>query len=470
MPYSAVRASKYRHVFGKNLKKDECYEDIRISKSSWDSTFSAVNGKFLAIIVEGGAGSFLVWSLDGTGRIKPDAPKVEGHKMQVQDIAWCPHNENVIASASEDCHVKVWQIPDGGLTGAMSEPIVDLVQHTRGVRMISWHPSAQNVLMSGGSDCQVIIWNVGTGEALNVFSLPEIMYHGGWNWNGSEVLFTCKDKKLRICDPRKGEVKEEGTPHDGMKPTQAVFTKNGLIFTTGFTKQSERQYSLRKRGKLDDPLCIENIDVSNGVMFPMYDPDTDLVYLCGKGDNVIRYFEISDEAPYVHYVNTYQGDQGQRGIAMGPKTSCDVSINETAKFYRTNNKGFCQVISFTVPRKSEIFQADLYPDTQSGAPALTADEWWSGKDKDPILMQVTEEMGKGGKKQSEELVVERAKPNILNQSQVGRVSARASAGAGATADQMSKMEKKVAEMEIEMTKLKAKVAEYETRIKKLEGK
>ena len=150
-----------------------------------------------------------MWPLDNTGRIKADAPKVEGHRMQVQDISWCPHNENVIASASEDCHEKLWQIPDEGLTGAMSEPIVDLVQHTRGVRMISWPPSAQNILKSGGSDCQVIIWNVGTGEALNVFSLPEIMYHGGWNWNGSEVLFTCKDKKLRICDPRKGEVKEE---------------------------------------------------------------------------------------------------------------------------------------------------------------------------------------------------------------------------------------------------------------------
>jgi WD40 repeat protein len=32
---------------------------------------------------------------------------VGGHKGPVLDIAWCPHNDNVIASGSEDCVVKV---------------------------------------------------------------------------------------------------------------------------------------------------------------------------------------------------------------------------------------------------------------------------------------------------------------------------------------------------------------------------
>ena len=48
------------------------------------------------------------------------------------------------------------------------------------------------------------------------------------------------------------------------------------------------------------------LDTSNGVMFPIYDPDTNLVYLCGKGDSVIRYFEITPEPPFVHYINTFQ--------------------------------------------------------------------------------------------------------------------------------------------------------------------
>lgn len=41
---------------------------------------------------------------------------VGGHKGPVLNIAWCPHNDNVIASGSEDCVVKVWQIPDSGIS------------------------------------------------------------------------------------------------------------------------------------------------------------------------------------------------------------------------------------------------------------------------------------------------------------------------------------------------------------------
>jgi coronin-1B/1C/6 len=50
----------------------------------------------------------------------------------------------------------------------------------------------------------VVIWNVGTGEALNVFTLPDLVFSGSWNWDGSEVLFTCKDRKIRRVNPRSG--------------------------------------------------------------------------------------------------------------------------------------------------------------------------------------------------------------------------------------------------------------------------
>lgn len=44
-----------------------------------------------------------------------------------------------------------------------------------------------------------------------------------------------------------------------------------------------------------------------------------------------------------------------------------------------NQGGYCEPISFTVPRKSELYQDDIYPDTFSGEPSLTADEWFSEK-------------------------------------------------------------------------------------------
>ena len=61
-----VRASKYRHVAGHGTsKKEECYDDIKVSKISWDSPFCAVNPKFLAVIIDSaGGGSFIVIPLE----------------------------------------------------------------------------------------------------------------------------------------------------------------------------------------------------------------------------------------------------------------------------------------------------------------------------------------------------------------------------------------------------------------------
>ena len=53
---------------------------------------------------------------ENVGKMKSDCPVVSGHKGPVLDIAFCPHNDNLIASGSEDCSAKLWVIPDGGLT------------------------------------------------------------------------------------------------------------------------------------------------------------------------------------------------------------------------------------------------------------------------------------------------------------------------------------------------------------------
>lgn len=71
-----------------------------------------------------------------------------GHRAAVLDIQWCPHNDDVIASGSEDCAVKVWQIPEGGLRTNLEESVVDLIGHQRRVGVVVWHPTAQNILLS----------------------------------------------------------------------------------------------------------------------------------------------------------------------------------------------------------------------------------------------------------------------------------------------------------------------------------
>nr|CAH7717908.1 unnamed protein product [Callosobruchus chinensis] len=444
MSFRVVRSSKFRHVYGQALKREQCYDNIRVSKSSWDSTFCAVNPKFLAIIVESaGGGAFVV---------------LPHNKGPVLDIAWCPHNDNVIASGSEDCVVKVWEIPDHGLIKTLTEPVVSLVYHQRRVGLVLWHPTALNVLLTAGSDNQVVIWNVGTGDALvEIDCHPDIVYSACFNWDGSKLLTTCKDKKIRIINPRTGEVETEAIAHEGSKATRAIFLRHGLVFTTGFSKMSERQYSLRTPDCLGEPIVMVELDTSNGVMFPLYDPDTNLVYLCGKGDSVIRYFEITAEPPFVHYINTFQTPDPQRGIGMMPKRGCDVTSCEISRFYRLNNSGLCQVITMTVPRKSELFQEDLYPDTIGDTPALTADDWMAGQDAEPILISLKDGYRPPESKSS---LSSRSRSNVLDK--MPPKGGKASSG-------QASPEKTLQEFADEIRKLKAMIVKHENRIRALEA-
>ncbi|XP_023386319.1 coronin-6 isoform X3 [Pteropus vampyrus] len=351
MSRRVVRQSKFRHVFGQVAKADQAYEDIRVSKVTWDSSFCAVNPKFLAIIVEaGGGGAFIVLPLAKTGRVDKNYPLVTGHTAPVLDIDWCPHNDNVIASASDDTTVMVWQIPDYTPMRNITEPIITLEGHSKRVGILSWHPTARNVLLSAGGDNVIIIWNVGTGEVL--LSLedmhPDIIHSVCWNSNGSLLVTTCKDKTLRIIDPRKGQV---------------------------------------VANNFEEPVALQEMDTSNGVLLPFYDPDSSIIYLCGKGDSSIRYFEITDEPPFVHYLNTFSSKEPQRGMGFMPKRGLDVSKCEIARFYKLHERK-CEPIIMTVPRKSDLFQDDLYPDTPGPEPALEADEWLSGQDAEPVLISL----------------------------------------------------------------------------------
>lgn len=54
----------------------------------------------------------------------------------------------------------------------------------------------------------VILWNVARGEAvLRMDSVhTDLIYAACWNRDGSQIVTSCKDKMLRVLDPRRGSV------------------------------------------------------------------------------------------------------------------------------------------------------------------------------------------------------------------------------------------------------------------------
>ena len=132
-----VRASKFRHVFGTPNKKEQCYDNLKVTRSAHDANQLKVNPLFFALNWEAaGGGAFCVWPLDKPGKLPNEAPLFVGHTNTVLDTDFNPFNDYVIASCSEDCKVMVWSIPEGGPTENVTTPALVLNGHGRKVCLL----------------------------------------------------------------------------------------------------------------------------------------------------------------------------------------------------------------------------------------------------------------------------------------------------------------------------------------------
>ena len=79
--------------------------------------------------------------------------------------------------------------------------------HCKKVTLIEWHPTAASILLSAGMDFQCILWNTDTATALSVIAVHrDVIYALSWNRDGSLFATSCKDKLLRVIDPRTGNI------------------------------------------------------------------------------------------------------------------------------------------------------------------------------------------------------------------------------------------------------------------------
>jgi coronin-1B/1C/6 len=102
------------------------------------------------------------------------------------------------------------------------------------------------------------------------------------------------------------------------------------------------------------------------------DPETD-----HDSDGNIRYYEYENDK--FEYLSEYKSGEPQRGIAFLPKRGINLHENEVLRCFKTVNDSYIEPVSFIVPRRSEMFQSDIYPPTNGLKPGVSAKEWFSGK-------------------------------------------------------------------------------------------
>lgn len=272
-----------------------------------------------------------------------------------------------------------------------------------------------------------------------------------WNWNGSQLVTACKDKKIRTFDPRQPTAISEWHGHDGVKGPRAIFCgKTNLICTAGTSKSSDRQLFLWDPKNVAEPVYKVNVDTSSGQFMVWYDDDTNMLWVGGKGDGNIRYYEIDPAAEKIDLfeLSQFKSAEPQKGLCMVPKRALDVPSCEIARFLKLTPKDMVIPIAMQVPRKSELFQDDIYPDTFAGQPACQADAWFGGENPDPILVSM--EPKEGMPKKSEAAAVSFQKKEEEKELSPKEIK-----------EEWEALKKRVAYLESELAKRDAKIKDLE---------
>lgn len=355
----------------------------------------------------------LVGRLDRPGRFESgDSPIITGHTGAVMDMEWSPFDDSMLATGSEDTSIKIWSIPDdweptdeNGLAKKgenLTDSLVDLNGHQKKVTLLRYHPTADSTLLSTSADTTVKIWDVeSAAEAQSYEDTDEKLIQDiVWDYRGDQFAVSAKDKAIRFVDPRTNTtVNKLEKAHEGSKTVKLVYCgDSGKFFSFGSNRQSAREIKVWDLNNLDKPLHTEGVDTAAGAMIPLYDNDTKVVYLCGKGDGVIRIYEYEDKAPFIYKLNDgFRSSTPGKGYCTVPKRGLDILKHETVRILKVTNSDGVQPLNFYVPRKSSDFQDDIFPDTASDKPAHSFSEWFEGSSKPPELMSLNPaKKGAGG--------------------------------------------------------------------------
>ena len=212
------------------------------------------------------------------------------------------------------------------------------------------------------------------------------MHSAAWDALGSRLAVTCKDKKVRILDPRSRDATNSlaGTSHDSVRPSKVVWIDDNHVLSCGFSRSAFRELALHKIGP--DGLTTlgrQTLDISPAPLFPHYDADTNILFAYSKGERICHAFEINvnDSSKPFTKLPGFEHGLLQSAFAFSPKQAVDVKKVEIAHAYRLTPNTI-QSVSFSIPRaKLDYFQDDIFPPTlERLKPSdVTATEWIQGK-------------------------------------------------------------------------------------------
>jgi coronin-1B/1C/6 len=106
---------------------------------------------------------------------------------------------------------------------------------------------------------------------------------------------------------------------------------------------------------VSQPLILKKLDDYAGIPFTYFDEDNQVVYVAGKGESAVSFFQYSPHSPnLIDFLHSYKGKEPQKGFSFLPKRVLDVMSCEVMRGVRMTAKTI-EYVSFKVPRRAGTF-------------------------------------------------------------------------------------------------------------------
>uniref|UniRef100_A0A182VT39 Coronin n=1 Tax=Anopheles minimus TaxID=112268 RepID=A0A182VT39_9DIPT len=373
------KASKYKNATPIVPKPETCIRDIFVGSYQTYGNNIAASAAFIAFNWEHAGSSLAVLPIDDCGRKSKTMPLLHAHSDTVTYLDFSPFHDGLLATGSQDCLVKVWHIPEKGLEQSISTPECTFSTKQRRVETVGFHPTADCLLFATAIGC-VSLWDLTCQqEAFSNNEHPEVIQSLSWKQDGRLCVTSCKDKMLRVMDPRAGTpITLAAESHQSIKDSRVVWLGDqNRILSTGFDAARLRQVIIRDLRNFSTPEKTLELDCSTGILMPLFDPDTNMLFLSGKGDTTINYLEVTDKDPYLIEGIRHSGEQ-TKGACLVPKRALKVMEGEVNRIMQLTSNSVIPIM-YQVPRKTyRDFHNDLYPETNGFKSELSATQWLGG--------------------------------------------------------------------------------------------
>ncbi|KAH8741135.1 coronin like WD40 repeat protein [Cryptosporidium ryanae] len=412
-------AQNYKNLISKILKEN--FTELRIGTRLNEGSGLTCSDKFIAYANDGGGGSASIITISSAGIRKPPKIMISGHSAGITDVKFSPFHTNFLATCSDDRTIKTWNLPmEGEFYEILEQDFLDsenmkrtdyiekitmpyssLHGHDKRVTLIEFNKNSDNILSSCSSDGRLFIWDL--EKSLKICTYEEsnnLCYDMKWNYFGSLISTTNKDRLVRIIDPRQEQTAHNFMAHEGTRIGKCTWLggsgviQNKLI-TTGFTQSGSRSIKLWDIRSTEMPIIDVQLDIMSSTLYPYFENEFKLLTVFGKGDGNIRVFRFDDKnEDSLIQVEEVRTTKPQRGICFLPVRCLDINKSEVIRIFKSVSTDTIDIISLSLPRKQHIYSEDIFPDCYAGIPSLDSDDWLKGVNRPPILVSLNPDIEK----------------------------------------------------------------------------